>query len=40
MVIPVGRQGGIQQLLVVTKDRDGRAVTRRTIPVRFVPLTR
>lgn len=40
MVIPVGREGGIQQLLVITKDRDGRAATRRTIPVRFVPLTR
>jgi len=40
MVIPVGREGGIQQLLVITKDRDGRAVTRRTISVRFVPLTR
>ncbi len=40
IVIPVGREGGVQQLLVITKDRDGRAVTRRTIPVRFVPLTR
>lgn len=40
MVIPVGREGGIQQLLVIAKDRDGRATTRRTIPVRFVPLTR
>jgi protein-L-isoaspartate(D-aspartate) O-methyltransferase len=40
MVIPVGMQHGIQDLLVITKGADGRAVTRRTIAVRFVPLTR
>ena len=40
MVIPVGSHHGVQDLLVITKDVDGRAVTRRTIAVRFVPLTR
>jgi protein-L-isoaspartate(D-aspartate) O-methyltransferase len=40
MVIPVGSRHGIQDLLVITKDAEGRAVTKRTIAVRFVPLTR
>jgi len=40
MVIPVGSRHGIQDLLIITKDADGRAVTKRTIAVRFVPLTR
>ena len=40
MVIPVGRRGGVQDLLVIAKDRQGGTSTRRTIPVRFVPLTR
>ena len=40
MVIPVGSVHGIQDLLVITKGSDGRAVTKRTIAVRFVPLTR
>jgi len=40
MVIPVGSRHGIQDLLIITKDAEGRAVTKRTIAVRFVPLTR
>jgi protein-L-isoaspartate(D-aspartate) O-methyltransferase len=40
IVIPVGSRYGNQELLIITKDADGRAVTRRTIAVRFVPLTR
>jgi len=40
MVIPVGSRHGIQDLLIITKDAAGRAVTQRTIAVRFVPLTR
>jgi protein-L-isoaspartate(D-aspartate) O-methyltransferase len=40
MVIPVGSRYGIQNLLVITKDANGLAVTKRTIEVRFVPLTR
>jgi len=40
MVIPVGGPGEVQHLLVVEKRPDGSATTRRTLPVRFVPLTR
>jgi protein-L-isoaspartate(D-aspartate) O-methyltransferase len=40
LVIPVGPRGGRQELLVITKARDGRTVTRKTLAVRFVPLTR
>jgi protein-L-isoaspartate(D-aspartate) O-methyltransferase len=40
LVIPVGGQWEVQQLLVIEKKADGATATRRTIPVRFVPLTR
>ena len=40
MLIPVGSRYGIHDLLIVTKDAEGRAVTKRTIAVRFVPLVR
>lgn len=40
MVIPVGAQAGGQNLLLITKDADGRTITQRTLPVRFVPLIR
>jgi protein-L-isoaspartate(D-aspartate) O-methyltransferase len=40
MVIPVGRAGGAQQLLVVDKRHDGGITITRTLPVRFVPFTR
>jgi protein-L-isoaspartate(D-aspartate) O-methyltransferase len=40
MVIPVGSQIAGQDLLLITKSADGRTVSRRTLPVRFVPLTR
>ena len=40
LVIPVGPHRATQELLVIEAGRDGRAVTRRTIAVRFVPLTR
>jgi protein-L-isoaspartate(D-aspartate) O-methyltransferase len=36
MVIPVGT--GVQEMLIITKTRDG-IVKKRTIPVRFVPMT-
>ena len=39
-MIPVGAQWEVQELLVVEKKADGGTTTRRTIPVRFVPLTR
>ncbi len=38
LVIPVGGQGDAQQLQVIDKQADGRAVTRRVLSVRFVPL--
>src|SRR5437660_6891412 len=40
MVIPVGAASDVQHLLLVEKQSDGRTTTRRTLPVRFVPLTR
>jgi protein-L-isoaspartate(D-aspartate) O-methyltransferase len=40
MVIPVGTHSLDQELLLIRKDTEGRAVSRRTIGVRFVPLTR
>ena len=40
MVIPAGRSGDSQYLLLVEKHHDGTSTTKRTLPVRFVPLTR
>ncbi len=40
LVIPVGPQRAVQELLVIEKAPNGSAITRRTIAVRFVPLTR
>lgn len=39
MVIPVGSQFLIQQLVLVEKDQKGEIKTRQVLPVRFVPLT-
>jgi protein-L-isoaspartate(D-aspartate) O-methyltransferase len=38
MVIPVGESDGPQQLIVLRKE-NGKLVTQRTLPVRFVPMT-
>jgi protein-L-isoaspartate(D-aspartate) O-methyltransferase len=39
LVIPVGEAGGVQELLVITKQPDG-SVKRETVaPVAFVPMT-
>jgi protein-L-isoaspartate(D-aspartate) O-methyltransferase len=38
MVIPVGAQGNIQYLKVITRRADGGFDERRVLPVRFVPL--
>lgn len=38
MVIPVGEFGDLQQLVVLRKE-NGKLVTKRTLPVRFVPMT-
>lgn len=40
LVIPVGGRLGGQELLLVEKTRDGKTTTRRSLSVRFVPLTR
>ena len=40
LVIPVGGRFDVQELVVIEKKADGSTTTRRTIPVRFVPLTR
>lgn len=39
MVIPAGGSFLVQNLVLVTKDKDGNVTTRNLIPVRFVPLT-
>ncbi len=38
MVIPVGSVYGVQNLILVEKDRDGKTYTRNLLPVRFVPM--
>lgn len=40
MCIPVGSRFGVQYLLLVEKDAEGKVTTRNLMPVRFVPLTR
>ncbi len=40
MVIPVGPEGRIQELRLITKDSDGKIMERMLESVRFVPLTR
>ena len=39
MVIPVGSQFQVQQLLLVEKSAEGKITTHQILPVRFVPLT-
>jgi protein-L-isoaspartate(D-aspartate) O-methyltransferase len=39
MVIPVGEQHAVQQLLVVSKEADGTITKRNVLPVMFVPIT-
>ena len=39
LVMPVGPEGAEQQLLVISRDADGRLSSRTTLPVRFVPIT-
>ena len=39
MVIPVGAADGAQELVLITKDAQGRVQARPVLPVRFVPLT-
>ena len=39
MCIPVGGEGGLQELIVATKKPDGALKQESLIPVRFVPMT-
>lgn len=38
LVLPVGPQHAVQQLMVIEKDAAGDTTSRRILPVRFVPL--
>jgi protein-L-isoaspartate(D-aspartate) O-methyltransferase len=40
LVIPVGGQFSVQQLVLASKEARGAVTTRQILPVRFVPLTR
>ena len=40
MIIPVGQAAWTQNLVLVTKDKEGKVRTRNQLAVRFVPLTR
>ncbi|MHC4535190.1 MAG: protein-L-isoaspartate(D-aspartate) O-methyltransferase [Planctomycetota bacterium] len=39
MILPYGSQGGLQYLVVVTKDKEGKIRKQNVMPVRFVPMT-
>jgi protein-L-isoaspartate(D-aspartate) O-methyltransferase len=39
MIVPVGGRYLVQQLVLVTKGKDGELQTRNLLPVRFVPIT-
>jgi protein-L-isoaspartate(D-aspartate) O-methyltransferase len=39
MILPIGTRFTAQELVLVSKDREGRVTTRQILPVRFVPLT-
>ncbi len=39
MVIPVGESFDVQELMVIDKNAEGKISSRRSLPVRFVPLT-
>lgn len=40
MVVPVGKQFGIQYLWVITKQKDGTVIKDKVLPVRFVPMVK
>lgn len=40
MMIPIGPEGGLQELVLVEKDVEGAVRKRSVMPVRFVPLVR
>ena len=40
IVAPIGAEGGVQSLVLVEKDCEGRMTTKHLLPVRFVPMRR
>ena len=38
MVIPLGADGEVQHLMLITRRADGGCDERKVLPVRFVPL--
>ncbi|MGB2866276.1 MAG: protein-L-isoaspartate(D-aspartate) O-methyltransferase [Sedimentisphaerales bacterium] len=39
MILPYGTPGGLQYLVLITKDKEGAISRRNVMPVRFVPMT-
>jgi protein-L-isoaspartate(D-aspartate) O-methyltransferase len=39
MILPVGSAGGLQELVIITKDQKGNLKKETVLPVRFVPMT-
>ncbi|MHC4327751.1 MAG: protein-L-isoaspartate(D-aspartate) O-methyltransferase [Planctomycetota bacterium] len=39
MILPQGSPYGVQYLILITKDKDGKLHRRNVMPVRFVPMT-
>ncbi len=39
LIMPLGRPFGYQELVLITKQDDGKVVRKRLLPVRFVPMT-
>ena len=39
MILPEGSPRGLQYLVLITKDKDGKLSRRNVMPVRFVPMT-
>ncbi|TFG49963.1 MAG: protein-L-isoaspartate(D-aspartate) O-methyltransferase [Candidatus Brocadiia bacterium] len=38
MILPLGQPFGMQRLVLISKDQDGKILTRSMLPVRFVPM--
>ncbi|MHC4739416.1 MAG: protein-L-isoaspartate(D-aspartate) O-methyltransferase [Planctomycetota bacterium] len=39
MILPCGREWGMQYLVLITKDKKGKVTRKNVMPVRFVPMT-
>jgi len=39
MILPHGREWGLQHLVLITKDEKGKVTKKKVMPVRFVPMT-